>query len=762
MVEVNEVLYPEQFDTEQNFPSVTEVTEATGESINRNRDAIVVIERTLGVKPHIGLFTEDELTATVDQRLDIIENGIAEGRFAFRNLNVNNVLVATTDQAGFSSVDLGSTPEATRIAPVNIRGPLRIFDSELSNNQAEIYVPFVSSARANVIEASSIEGQPLLRITDVNINPALTNRPALKIEGNVEITNGRLFADFAVNHNQLLGIDTISRPGINALHVTRGDYHSHVRKRDPATGALLNEVDPNPSEETFGLISHTDLLNIFTKNGQTDFIPIEGIAYHVTGGDEHDHKDGRGAPIDHNSLLNIDPAISNHVTGGDSHAHSPDGDGAPINHDFLTNIGFLSHTDIDRILNIEFRDHIELIDPADPSQIDETQAALGHHVPQGHVSDPNAHHTRYTDQEALAAVVLVSAATGTYLEGNNTTTLNHIQAIGNGTVSADNPHGLAAADVGALEGFDTQGNLPDFTRQFLEQAVADIIDDPEFSVLRSTVNEEITALWTFNVVGDGGIIIGDGASSTTTFNYARAVRLDDLIAHVDNTGGTSPILAASQPPFHDARDIRYDSADATTIPLSATDVDGALDELDAAFATKADNPVPTAQIDNLAVTNGKLATNSVSTSKIVDGDVTLAKLANPQSFVVYTFNGQVGTEPADAYGNVDVRSFGCVLPAECSGTIEEVSVMRDEIVGGSTSNTVEVEADISGGGFSSILTTSPEEVVSFTDVAPALLPAFTQQPITGGDRLRVTIGEVGGGLVEISVAIVVKLDHTTT
>ena len=742
MVEVNEVQYPEQFDNEQNFPSVTEVTEATGEDINRNRDAIITIERVLGVNPHIGLFTEDPNTATVDQRLDIIENGMAEGRFAFRNLNVNDVLVVRTDQAGLSSVDLGSTPEQIRIAPVNIRGPLHIFDSGLSNNQAQIDVPFVSIARRNVIQGSAIAGEPILRITDTNADSQATDRLALKIEGNVQITNGRLLAEFAVDHSELLGIDTTPRAGVNALHVTRGDHHSHKRKRNPATGALEDEVDPNPTEDTQGLIDHVDLLNIFTKTGQTDFIPVEGIAYHVTNGDDHDHKDGRGASIDHNSLLNIDPAISTHVTGGDSHAHSPDGDGAPINHRDMLNIGFLSHSDIDRILNIEFRDHVELIDPTDATEIDTTKAGLGHHVSQGHVSDPNAHHTRYTDQEALSAAVLIAGDTGVYTEGNTGSILNHIQAIGGGAVSSDNPHGLAAADVGALEGFDAQGNLPDFTRQFLESAVADILSDPAFGVLRGSVNELVSGLWTFD--NAGGIVIQDGpGGSTTTLNHARASRLDDLIAHADNTGGTSPILTAGQPPFHDAADIRYDPSGSTT-PLVATAVTAALDELDADKepTLSASNPVTTVQIDDLAVT----------AAKIDNTTITLAKLVNEQSFVTYSFNGQVGAAESS-------RAFGFVFPTGCSGTIEEVSVMWDDLSGGTT----DIDVDVVRVGVGSILAISPEDLIALAIPAttPTRLPAFAPVTISGSDSLLITIAETGGGEVDVSVTIVVKLDHTT-
>jgi len=146
MAEINEVLYPEQYDSAQNFPAVVEVTEATGEDINRNRDAVIRIEHVLGLNPQIGRYTTNPLTATVGERLDIIENGIAEGRFAFYNLNVRDVLKVTTDTAGLSQVDIGSDVAGTRIAPVYIRGPMRVMDSGLTNNELHIDVPIISSA----------------------------------------------------------------------------------------------------------------------------------------------------------------------------------------------------------------------------------------------------------------------------------------------------------------------------------------------------------------------------------------------------------------------------------------------------------------------------------------------------------------------------------------------------------------------------------------------------------------------------------------
>lgn len=764
MVEINEVLYPQQLDSALNFPSETEISEASGESINRNRDAIIAIERTLGTNPHIGRYTVNPGTATVKERLDIIENGIAEGRFAFRNLNVNSVLNVVTDQSNLSRVDIGSDISGTRIAPVYIRGPLRIEDSGLSNNQIEIKVPFRSTARANVIEAGSIPGEALLRITDTNANPAFTDRLALQIEGNVEITNGRLLAEFAVDHSQLLGIDTIPRSGVNALHVTRGDYHSHKRKRDPATGALLDEVDPNPVEDTSGLIDHHDLLNIFTKTGQTDFVPVEGVAYHVTSGDEHDHRDGRGAQIDHNFLANVDPATSNHVTDGNRHAHTPSGDGAPIDHNHLTSIGFLSHADIDRILNIDYRNHIELIDPEDAENINVANAGLGHHVPQGHVSDSSAHHARYTDEEALNALVLVSPDTTVYQEGREVAVRAHIQAIGSGTVSSNNPHGVAAADIGALEGFDQQGNLPDFTRQFLEQAVEDILNDPAFDVLRGSEDELVTGLWTFD--NSGGIIIQDGpGGSTATFNYDRAnkidVNIDNLIDHTNNAGGTGTALVdpeagvpAVVPPFHHGEDISYDPTSAPST-LSATTVQDAIDELDAGKEPTLQagvNEVATSEIADLAVTTAKIDDLAVTTAKIDDGSVTLVKVVNQYAVNSYTFSGLVGASQG-------TRNFGFLIssafPGGTIGEVVSIGVMIHRLAAG-VATAIDVDVEKNG---STVLTTSPTDVSAFTEDAPGAVSVLASQTVEAGDAFLITLGHTGAGDFEVSVTVDVKLNH---
>lgn len=746
MVEVNEVLYPDQFDTPLNFPSVTEVTEATGEDINRNRDAIFTLERVLGLDPHIGLFTENPDTATVDERIGIIENGIAEGRFAFRDLNVNNAFIVDTDITGNATVDIGGDVAGTTIAPVFIRGPLRILDSGLANNQAISDVPFVINARANVVEGDSFPGVAVMRITDTNPDPNQSEKQALVVDGNVLIRNGRLTAEFAISHTELLDIDTTPRAGQQAFHVTRGDFHSHRRKRDPATGALLNEVDPNPPTPSDGLIDHTDLLSIFTKSGQSDFVPVEGVAYHVTGGDDHDHKDDRGAQIDHLSLKNIDPKTSNHITGGDSHAHGPRGDGAPVDHFDLLNSGFLTHAEIDQQLNVVLPEHIATIDPLNASEVDPAQAGSAAHVPLGHVSDPSAHHPRYTNEEALDSEALVSGITQNYTEGQNTTLRGHIQAVGNGTVSNRNPHGLAAADVGALEGFDAQGNLPDFTKQFLESVIEDILQDPAFGVVRASEDETITGLWTFNNIN--GIIIQDGPGGTTSqLLQGTVARFPDMIDHIDNTG---------TPPFHAAVDLSFDPAGSTT-PLVSTDIDAALKELDSLLAAKEDtlspsNQVATAQIEDLAVTNAKIANATIEN----------AKKAEPFALVPLTFTTNV---PVTATAN----RYGVKLPAapDAVGEIYDISVMWHDLgAGGATGITVDVLLG-PGGGPAVTIIGGPVNINApsgglFPADTPGRLTPGAPVPVTGttsGDDIIVAIGHTGAGDYDVTVTVWCKIFH---
>lgn len=372
--EINSICWPEVFDSDKNWPAVTEVSEATGVEINRNRDAILQIERILGLDPHVGIYTTNPATATVDERLELIENGTAEGRFAWQKINVRDSLIVDENLLGKTTVTLGrKLTSASTAAVVTVQGPLRVVDSlTTSESRSAIFeVPLEVTktqesalSTAVKITGTSTASDPLLTIKDFFNNPDAADRLALKIEGNVEIT-GKLTANFAISHSQLQDIETIPISGQaqnSVRHVTRGDYHSHVK----GTYDEINErwiVDPDPSFETFGIIRHRDLDEINTKRGQKGFVPVEGEAYHVTGGDDHDHTAGRGAQIRHSTLAEVDPATSPHVTDGDLHDHSPGSGGAQISHNNLSDSGVVSHVEIDDAILNTIPDHLNANNP---------------------------------------------------------------------------------------------------------------------------------------------------------------------------------------------------------------------------------------------------------------------------------------------------------------------------------------------------------------------------------------------------------------
>ncbi len=349
--EINKVLYPTQYDSQQNWPATTTITQSTGEDINRNRDAILVLERLLGLNPQQGLFTKNLSTCTVAERLNTLEQGIASGQFAFQTLRVTRAIIAAPDPTGLMRLVLGTSNIPTQFAatPVDIRGPLHVYNSGIADPRAIFDVGFLVSTPAGtttvpgtspncIIVGTSQANQPLLTIQDYALDPVNDpNHVALNIIGNVNIL-GHLTAQYSIDHDTLLGINTTPAIDSNgnivqqAVHVARGDYHSH--KRGIYNTSLQRwMVDPNPAVDTFGLIDHSDLepASTRTHNTQTNFIPDTTIAYHVTNGDDHDHVGGDGATLKHKFLSGIDPSVSNHVTGGDSHSHNPTlGDGAPI------------------------------------------------------------------------------------------------------------------------------------------------------------------------------------------------------------------------------------------------------------------------------------------------------------------------------------------------------------------------------------------------------------------------------------------------
>jgi hypothetical protein len=349
--EINKVKYPgtparPEFDTVRNWPATTQVTQTTGEDITRNRDALLVLERVLGPNPHIGLFTADVRTASVSQRIGILEQGVSEGRFEFKRLKVENAIDTIKDVNQHITLVLGAVRDSVHDSTlVEVIGPLRVRNSNAFESRALFDVGIVVekteasglSTDCEII-GSSQPNIPLLKVTDYQRgNIQDQDHIAVQIDGNLRVS-GFIEGQFALDHSRLNNINTdpvIDAQGnviLDAIHVSRGNYHTHKRGEfNPSLNRWI--VDPNPTEATYGIIDHSDLepQSIRTTARQTNFIPNTEISYHVTNGDDHDHVGGDGAPLRHSFLLGIDPQNSDHVSGGDTHSHDPEkADGAPI------------------------------------------------------------------------------------------------------------------------------------------------------------------------------------------------------------------------------------------------------------------------------------------------------------------------------------------------------------------------------------------------------------------------------------------------
>lgn len=335
-----EIRYPDNFDI---LPFTTTVSVNIGDNINALRESILNMQEVLGLDVNIGLFTPDPEAATVADRLNRIERGIAERNLVFRELNVSDALQVFLNQNNqpFVNIGLGST---TEIAPVTIRGPLTILSPQLAEPRTIIQTPvsidvttFNPEASTNsLIRGKASTLQPLLRIHDTNDG---YDGDALHVIGNMRI-DGVLEAEFSIDHNRLLNIDTVPTDATRGevKHVTQGDFHSHRKGRfDSDRGTWV--VDSSTSGDDFGIIDHNDLQGWGTlPTHDNSFVPEPDIQYHVTNGDLHTHSVGDGAQIDHNDLKNISPKFSNHVTGGDTHAHTNSGDGGKISHTDLADI----------------------------------------------------------------------------------------------------------------------------------------------------------------------------------------------------------------------------------------------------------------------------------------------------------------------------------------------------------------------------------------------------------------------------------------
>lgn len=329
-----EIRYPSDLDV---LPFTTTVSVSIGDNINALRDAILNIEEVLGLDVNIGLFTPDPEGATVADRLNRIERGIAERNLVFREINVSDALQVLLNQNNepFVNIGLGST---TTVAPVTIKGPLTVLSPTLAQPRTIIQTPVsidVTTFNTEMSASSLIKGkanalEPILRVHDTS---DAYDSVALHVIGNMKV-EGVLETDYSINHNTLLNIDTVPTDSTRGevKHVTQGDFHSHRKGRyDEDRGTWI--VDSSTSTDDFGVLSHRDLQGWGTlPTHGNDFVPEADVKYHVTGGDLHSHSTGDGAQIDHTNLKNISPKFSNHVTGGDAHRHTSANDGGQISH----------------------------------------------------------------------------------------------------------------------------------------------------------------------------------------------------------------------------------------------------------------------------------------------------------------------------------------------------------------------------------------------------------------------------------------------
>lgn len=401
---VNEVLYPEQLDTKDNFPDLEIVTQDSFVEINRNAEAIIKIEEVLGINPQIGPFTVDPSTATVSQRIRILEDGMSAGRFRMNQINVANALIVKTENGvtealiGRNRTDTDGYGTAYGNVMTTVRGTLEVRDistfrervlidsdrnlvtassriSQLGNRRIDPQTGYFDYSQ--LLTTQNIENNTIVSIQDEN--PNFVNdrnletyqslqHVSLWVLGNVQIDGILRAQELMINHSALREIDTtpIVDSTTNAasamtkfIHVKWGDWHSHTKKPgsfDRTSASPHWEVEP--TLHNYGIIDHKNLIGIHTRNQVEDtvdsigFIPKAGIAYHVTGGDDHDHDPAGtlgGAQINHRFLSNA-ASDTGHVTDGDLHNHTQ-GAGAVVSHTDLINRGIYSHTEIDAFID---------------------------------------------------------------------------------------------------------------------------------------------------------------------------------------------------------------------------------------------------------------------------------------------------------------------------------------------------------------------------------------------------------------------------
>lgn len=400
---VNEVLYPEQLDTTDNFPDLDIVTQDSYAEINAYKEAITTIEQVLGVNPHIGPFTVDPLTATVSQRISILEDGMSSGRFRMSEINVANALIVrhangvTDALIGRNRTDLDGYGTAYGNVKTTVRGTLEVRDIstfrehfvvEADRNKITATTKISSLGTRNIdpqtgyfdystlLTTQNIENNAIVSIVDKN--PKFTDdrnlatnqsleHVSLWVLGNVQIDGILRAQELTINHSSIREIDTTpivdsTTDAASAMtkyvHVKWGDWHSHAKRPgsfDRTSASAHWSVEPTIHH--YGIIDHKDLTGIHTQNqvqetlDTTGFIPKSGVAYHVTGGDNHDHDPAGvlgGAQIDHRFLSNA-ASDTGHVNEGNLHNHTQ-GAGAAISHTDLINRGVKSHTEIDAFI----------------------------------------------------------------------------------------------------------------------------------------------------------------------------------------------------------------------------------------------------------------------------------------------------------------------------------------------------------------------------------------------------------------------------
>lgn len=342
-----EINYPEEYDI---LPETTSISVNIADTLNVLRDAILNIEEVLGLNVNIGIFTSAVEEATVSDRITRLERGIAERNLVYQEINVSDALSVFLNEDNKPFVRIGKGL-VNDLAPVQILGPLTILSPQSSQIETYIQTPVCidvttfdseASARSKIKGKANVD-QPLLIIEDTNSSEYLKNHPetlALQIKGNVKV-EGKLIAEYSIDHDRLLNTETIPTEQTrgNIKHVVQGMYHSHRKGRyDNNKGQWI--VDSSVNTKDFGILNHNDLEGIGTlPTDQNDFVPQQGVAYHVSGGDLHDHSGNTGGgQINHNDLKNVNPKISNHVTSGDSHDHV-EGRGAQLRHSTLSEIG---------------------------------------------------------------------------------------------------------------------------------------------------------------------------------------------------------------------------------------------------------------------------------------------------------------------------------------------------------------------------------------------------------------------------------------